>query len=60
MLKFLPKLLAFFGWDRLDIFRSAPGLVEDEGNRADTLCVLLQASVPLEDLLLRPVVLWDV
>ena len=59
MLKFLPKLLALFGRDRLDVFRSAPGFIEDEGDRADRLGVLLQASVPLEDLFLRPLVIWN-
>jgi hypothetical protein len=59
-LKSLAKLLALVGWHRLDILRPAPGFVEDVGDGANRLGVLLQASVPLEDLLLRPVVIRDV
>jgi hypothetical protein len=60
MLKSLPKLLTLAGRDRLDIFRPAPGFIKDVGDRADRLCVSLQAAVPLEDLLFRPLVIRDV
>ena len=60
MLKSLAKPLALVGRDRLDIFRSAPGLVKDVGDRADRLGVLLQATMRLEGLLFRPVVIRDV
>jgi hypothetical protein len=58
-LKSLAKPLALVGRDRLDIFRPAPGLVKDVGDRADRLDVLLQASVPLEDLLFGSVMSWN-
>jgi hypothetical protein len=57
MLKFPPKLFALVGRHRLDIFRSAPGLVEDIGDRADRMGVSLQAAVTLEDLFLGSEVL---
>ena len=60
MLKFPAEPLALVGRDRLDVFRPAPGLVEDVGDRADGLGGLFQAAAPLEDLLFRPVEVWDV
>jgi hypothetical protein len=59
-LKLPAETLALLRRDRLDIFRPAPGFIEDEGDRAYGPGVLLQASVPLEDLLPRPVVVRDV
>jgi hypothetical protein len=59
-LKLPAEPLALLRRDRLDVFRPAPGLVEDAGDRADRPGALLQASVPLEDLLFRPVVVRDV
>jgi hypothetical protein len=60
MLKFLPELLALVGRDRFDMIGSAPGFIEDEVDRSDRPGVILQASVPLEDLLFRPLVIRDV
>ena len=56
MLKFPAKLLALVGRDRLRFLWPAPGLIKDAGDRADRLGVLLQAAVPLEELLLGVVV----
>jgi hypothetical protein len=59
MLKFPAEPLALVGRDRLDVFRPAPGLVEDVGDRSYSLGGLLQAAAPLEYLLFRPVEVRD-
>jgi hypothetical protein len=58
-LKYPAEPLALLRGDRLDVLGPAPGLVEDEGDGADRPRALLQASVPLEELLPRPVVVRD-
>jgi hypothetical protein len=59
-LKSLPKLLALVGPDWFDMLGPAPGFIKDISNSADRLSDLLQAAVPLEDLLFRPLVIRDV
>jgi hypothetical protein len=59
-LKFPAKLLALVGRDWFDMLGPAPGFIKYVSDRGDRLSDLLQAAVPLEDLLFRPLVIRDV